>query len=38
MQIQAGNPVVLGLLQRQLLLESALQQNSQMLAVISQSR
>jgi hypothetical protein len=38
MQIQQGNPVVLGLLQKQLMLENAMQQNSQVLAVISQSR
>jgi hypothetical protein len=38
MQIQAGNPVVLGLLQRQLLLENALQQNSQLQSLITAAR
>jgi hypothetical protein len=38
MQIQAGNPVVLGLLQRQLMLESAIQQNSQLQVLVSSSR
>ena len=38
MQIQAGNPVVLGLLQRQLMLENALQQNSQVQALFSSAR